>query len=465
MSDIADDEGIARDVGYDGHSRSDSPELCGTQTANIHKQCQGPAPRNSSIGAKRENYTTMSKLGNKPEKSQTTNGATAACRNPVEEQKGFAQEGAAPSLKSLSTNAQHLCRVADDILGGMKKVEEAMLQFKQYIQSEKDGNKPLYTWSKFDGYRVISRSIGDLDEAAAKLEPVDLPRPQVKIYLSRATQISLAVSQIAVFAMGVMSEKSANCIDEIEESSLSAECKGTAQSLVTSELKKLLKHCARATDRVYAALDLLRKSLNIDESYQNPDMPLIEELIAEREARLNASRTSWLWNAAGIMLGAATSAAIGLTAARLYGVGAFDIEGVNPSSSVHGQVMSLVHRTHAVTNLTGEVYKVKLEDLERRYKDLAEASESHNLRIDNLVEALGVPNEQGTYFLSAPSGSTAKTDFQVPEEIRAYMKKLSTDTDRQLERLQSEMELMRKNVHRMNIRLTKRLDKVDRYGS
>ncbi|EDU50383.1 hypothetical protein PtrSN002B_008876 [Pyrenophora tritici-repentis] len=464
MSDIASDEDVARYAGHDGHSRSGSPELCGTQTANIDKQSEGPVSTSSSISAERDNYTTVSKLENKPDMSQTTNGATAVRSNPVEEQKGFEREGVTLSLKSLSTKAQHLCRVADDILGCMKKVEEAMLQFKQYIQAEKDGNKPLYKWSKFEGYRVISRSINDLDEAAAKLEPADLPRPQVKIYLSRATQISLAVSQIAVFAMGVMSEKSANCIDEIEESSLSAECKGTAHSFVTTELKKLLKHCARATERVYAALDLLRQSLTIDESYQNPDMPLIKELIAEREARLHASRTSWLWNAAGIVLGAATSAAIGLTAARLYGAGGFDLESMIPSSSVHGQVMNLVHRAQAVTNLTGEIYKIKLEDLGQRYNDLVEVSESYGLRIDNLVEALGVPNEQGTYFLSAPSDSTPKTDCQVPEDIRAYMKKISADANRQLERLRSEMELMRKNVHRMDIRLTKRLDKVDRYG-
>jgi len=347
----------------------------------------------------------------------------------------------------------------------MKKVEEAMVQFQQYIQSGKDGNKPLYKWSKFHGYHIISRTIADLDEATTKLEPVHLPRIQVKIYLSRATQISLAVSQIAVFAMGVMSDKSANCIDEIEDSPLSAEIKGSAQSLVTNELKKLLKHCARATDRVYAALDLLRKSLNIDESYQNPDVSLVKELVAEREARLRSSSTSWLWKAAGIMLGAATSAAIGLTAARVHGVGSFGLESVYPSSSsVHTQVMNLIHRAQAVTNLTGEVYTIKLEDLVQRYKDLADASESHGLRIDNLVEALGVPNEQGTYFSPPHSNSTPKIDCQVPDDVRAYVQKLSADADRQLERLHSEMELMRKNIHRMDIRLTKRLNKVDRYG-
>ncbi|RMZ72098.1 hypothetical protein GMOD_00007092 [Pyrenophora seminiperda CCB06] len=126
--------------------------------------------------------------------------------------------------------------------------------------------------------------------------------------------------------------------------------------------------------------------------------------------------------------------------------------------------MNLISRTQSITNLTGEAYTAQLEDLGQRYKDLADASESHGLRLDNLVEALGIPNEQGTYFSSAQQDSTPLMDCRVPEDIREYMHKFSRNADRQLERLNSEMELMRKNVHRMDIRLTKRLNKVDRYG-
>jgi hypothetical protein len=346
----------------------------------------------------------------------------------------------------------------------MAEVEEAMMHFEQYIRAQNNDNKALYKWAKFDGYRSVTRAIKDLDDTVAKFQSIRLPIAHVKIYLSRATQHSLSVSQIAVFAMGVMSEKSALCIDEIEESTLSDEGKVNAQRLITIELKKLLKHCARATDRVYAALDLLRKTLLIDETYKNPDISAIRELLVESEARLRTPRKSWLWTAAGLTLGAMTSAAIGLAGAHLYGPGGFDLALKTNPVGMHAQVLDLVHRAQSISNLTGEIYSVKLQDLDQRCKDLEDASESHGLRLDNIVEALGVPNDEGTYFTSTLE-SKPMLNYEVPEDVRAYIRKLSDDADRHFGRLHGEMKTMRKNINRIDIRLTKRLDKVDRHGT
>jgi hypothetical protein len=346
----------------------------------------------------------------------------------------------------------------------MAEVEDVMKHFRVYVQDQKDDYKPLYKWDRFDRYRVINRATRDLDDAAAKFEPVHLPFAYVKMYDNRATQYSLSVSHIALYAMGVISEKSAICIDEIEESELSPEGKVNAQTLITIELKRLLKHCAKATDRVWAALDLLRNTLLIDELYKNPDISIIEDMIAESEARLSTPRRSWLWTAAGITLGALSSAALGLAGTHLYGPGGFDLALETNPEGMHSQVMDLVHRAQAVTNLTGEIYSIKLENLGQRYKELEDASESHGLRIDNIVEALGVPNDEGTYFTTSKP-TTPELNCELPNDIRSYIRKLSDDADRQMERLHSEMEMMRKNINRMDIRLTKRLDKVDRYGN
>jgi hypothetical protein len=348
-----------------------------------------------------------------------------------------------------------MCDVAESILGSMNEVEGAMVQLYEYVKAQNQEKKLLYQWSRFDGYRVINRALADLDGMVAKLEEVYLPMGVLKSYLSRATQISLTVSQIAVFSMGVMGEKVASCIDEIEESNLSAEGKVQAQTVITEELKKLLEHCAKATDRIYTALDMLRNSLHINESNQNADISVIKELIAGSEARLSNRRKSWLWNVTKVVLGAVTSATITIAAAQFYSTSGFDLAQQANTNSMHSQVVSFVQRAQAVTNLTGEIYPIKLEDLDRRYKELEGASESHGLRIDNLVEALGVPNADGTYYSSMP-----KPDCQAPSDISW----ISADADRQIERLRSELETMRKNIHRMDIRLMKRLDKVGRYG-
>ena len=104
MSDVATGEGIARHVGHEGHSRSGSSELWDTQTANTPKQSQDNASMGNSIGTERDNSTTAPTHDSKLEGSQTINGVTASrsMDTSIEEEKVSAQEGAVPSLKTLS---------------------------------------------------------------------------------------------------------------------------------------------------------------------------------------------------------------------------------------------------------------------------------------------------------------------------------------------------------------------------
>ena len=75
--------------------------------------------------------------------------------------------------------------------------------------------------------------------------------------------------------------------------------------------------------------------------------------------------------------------------------------------------------------------------------------------LDSIVEGLGPPNEQGVYYPSAP-----KTEGKSCEGIEGRLQKVSDDSNRQMQRLHEEMQLMRKNINRMDIRLTSGLDKV-----
>jgi len=114
MGDVAEGKGIARYAVQDDHSRSGSPELCDTQTANTHKQSQGVASVSSSIDAEHENSATVPKLEREPEKSQTVNGATTArsvMDTLIDEEQAFAQEGATLSLKTLSSKVSIRCSV------------------------------------------------------------------------------------------------------------------------------------------------------------------------------------------------------------------------------------------------------------------------------------------------------------------------------------------------------------------
>ncbi|CAN9149068.1 unnamed protein product [Alternaria alternata] len=356
-----------------------------------------------------------------PENSDMVNGAIATHKKRVDCANGKAMES------TSAVKAQRNC--ADEVLGSMSDIEKAMFQLYEYIKVQNDSKKPLYMWATFGGYSSVNVALLDLHDKAIEFEEAHrLPVANARILLSRATQISLAVSQMAVFCMGVMGDKVTSCIDEVEESDLSAEGKDKAKALITKELKKLLKTCAKATDRVYVALDLLRSSLHVEESSQNLDISIIKDLIAE-----STPRKSWLRSVTEVVLKTVVGAAVSIAAVQFYSTSSFDLALQTNPFGTYSQVITLVQRAQAVTNLTGEIYSIKLEDLDQRYKELEAASESHGLRIDNLVEALGVPNAE--------------------------------DADRQIQRLRSELAAMRKNIHRMDIRLMKRLDKVDRHGS
>ncbi|KAG9189689.1 hypothetical protein G6011_06557 [Alternaria panax] len=382
-----------------------------------------------------------------PENSNLVNSAIAIHEKRVDPPDEKVEESGS------SVRAQRNC--AKKVLGSMSDVEKAMLRLYEYTKEQNDSKKPLYMWATFGGYSSVNIALLDLKDKAIEFgEAHHLRVANVRALLSRATQISLAVSQIAVFSMGVMGEKLTSCVDEIDESDLSAEGKDKAKALITKELKKLLKTCARATDRVYVALDLLRNSLHVEEPSQNLDISIIKKLIAESEARLTP-RKSWLWDGTKAVLGAGFSAAVTIAAAYFYSISGSDLVLQTNPFGIHSQVISLVQRAQAVTNLTGEIYSIKLEDLDQRYKELEGVSESHGLRIDNLVESLGVPNADGTYYSSTPN-----SDCEAPSDIL----RISADADRQIQRLRGELETMRKNIHRMDIRLMKRLDKVDRHG-
>lgn len=374
-----------------------------------------------------------------------------------EAKQNVAAEDAAPQF----AKSQCLGHAADDILKYMYEVNNHMAEFGEFIQAQKNEDKPLYNWAKYTKYDAASYAVTRLDEAAARLEPVHLPRDDIKACLGKATQFSLCISRVVVAAMGAMGEKFDTCIDEIEDSDLSVEGKASAKAFVTGELKELVTHCSRTTSRVYSALDLLRESLFVDESSRDLDFASIKKLMYDSEDRLRASHKTSVWTTIALVLGTVALVVTGLVAAHLSGPVGFDLalKSETYGNGMFTQVVDLVQRTQAVTNLTNDIYSIKLQDIDRRYKELEVISEAHGSRIDNLVESLGPTNEEGTYYTSMRN-----PDQEIPSKVNRHIRKLSDSSNRDLVRLHQEMENMRKNINRMDTRLTERLDKVDRTG-
>jgi hypothetical protein len=311
-------------------------------------------------------------------------------------------------------------------LNRLGEVKDQMINFREYIKTQKDEDKPLYQWAKYSNYPSLTAAVSKLDSTVAKLKRISLAQEHVSAGVSQATDMSASVSRATAYCLGVMNQKTTKYMKEMENSTMSEEAKAQANQLITEELKKLMEHSTRATERVWVATDLLRNC-----------------------HQKCAHNKDWAWPVAGTIMTATIAAVVGIVTAHVYGPAGLDLVLMSGAGGVmYNQVLALVQRTQAVTNLTGELYSIKLEDIDQRYNDLATLSDSHGLRIDNLVE-------QGVYYLS-----TLKTTDEPCKDIESRLQKDLDGASRQMKRLHEEMELMRKNMNRMDIRLTSRLEKM-----
>jgi hypothetical protein len=299
-----------------------------------------------------------------------------------------------------------------------------MNSLQEYVKAQEGAGKPLYQWSRYGKYIALSKSVSELEEATKKFSLVQLPQDYAT-RIAAATSSSTAVSKSAIYVYAAISKKTGDHVDDLEGSSIPNIAKMSANVLIMEETGRLLEHCTRATEHVWRATDLLRT---------------YDQKIQKKE---------WAWSAAATAMTAVIAATVALVAAHLYGPPGLGLAPkADPANGRFEQALAIIQQTQAVTNLTDELYSIKLQDVDQRYKNLLALSESHGLRIDNLVESLGPPNQEGTYYLST---DTESCDVQ--------LQKASDNLKIQLQRQQHELESLRRNVQRMDVRLTRSIEK------
>jgi hypothetical protein len=323
--------------------------------------------------------------------------------------------------------------IIDEVLRCLSDVEVQMSAFRTYIKTQNDEDIPLYQWATYSGYASLDDAVLQLERLTVKLKTIRMPQDYLPASLSRAMEYSTSISNAATYGFTIMNNKTSKHMEEMEGSMLSEEARSLANAVITEELQKLMDHSFRAVKNVWLTIDLLRDCEQKRSHYKG-----------------------WGWSSlAATIMTTVVAATVGLVTARLYGLAGFYlVPSSSPGGGMYTQLIDLVQRTQAVTNLTSELYTIKLRDIDYRYDYLAALSESHGLRIDNLVEALGPPNEEGTYYPPKP-----KTDIGSCKDLERIMRKTSEESKRQSQRYQSEIELMRKNINRMDIRLTSSIEK------
>lgn len=320
--------------------------------------------------------------------------------------------------------------VADTMLTELKNVKQQMRRLLRYIEAQTDEDKPLYHWAAYDGYPALNTAVSKLRKAMTKFKAPRLPQEYLSKRLTCATDFSLSVSTCSADALAAMNKKTTEYMDAMEASTLNEDSKAQANAVITEEVCKLLEHCTSATGTVWQATDLLRKC-------------------KEQQAIVRG----WAWSASATAMTAFVATVVSLATTYFYGPAYLDMFPARAGGpAVYSKIVDLVQQTQVVTNLTGELYKIKMQDVDLKYDDLSALSQAHGLRIDGIVDGLGPPNQQGTYYVS-----TTKSD---DGSCESRIQNVSKDLQSQLQRQQQELELMRKNMHRMDVRLTRGIEKV-----
>lgn len=322
-------------------------------------------------------------------------------------------------------------------MGYLVEIDKAALDHRKYVQSQQESGKPLYKWSEYDGYPTIRDSARELENAVNRLDEHFFIRDQFSSFLPQARRYSTSISNSIEFVLAVINKKIATYQIEMDNSTLTEDEIAKTNARITSEVQKVLGYCVMATEHVWAATERL-----VSLRDQSPDIIPTGE--------------SWISPQGTVMLSAAISAAIAITIVMMSSLAlSHPALAYRAGDNLPTQVVGFMHHTQAITNLTAQIHSIKLDEIEKRYEDLSARSEAHGLRLDNIVDSLGPPNELGVYYSSqTDSGS------QSGKGIEARNKKIFGNTQRQVQRLQEELNTMRKDMKRMEIRLGSDINKV-----
>lgn len=226
--------------------------------------------------------------------------------------------------------------VVDAILAELKTIEKHMHRLRRYINAQEDGNRPLYQWAAYEGFFTLNTSVSQLRKAMTKFKVTRLPSEYLRLCVERATASSTSISRASGDILAAMRKKFDVYVDEMKASTLSDEAKTEANTAITEELRKLIQYSTRATEAVWQAHDLLRAC------QQQGDIQ------------------HWAWSVGATALTAFIATAVSLATVYFSGSAHLDMlpaHGVG--NAMCSQLVGLVQQSQAVTNLTGEVYKLK----------------------------------------------------------------------------------------------------------
>jgi len=279
----------------------------------------------------------------------------------------------------------------------------------------------------------------------------------MRTYLVLARDISTNVSNITALALKTMSDKTAEHLQELENPTKDDHGQDFVKAALAKEVAKLIKHSTEATNSVWEACDLLQSIPAEATAKSAAPTPGIGTV---KNTKTGVWR-EWMYITAIIcfLMAYWTYQEYDFSGSHLLSNPLRIATYNNTGGHVDAVVADMKHVCGLVNenfNLAAQVQEAKLSELHKRNKVLENALKNSNERIDNIWEALGPPNEVGTYYMDFKEGS----DNPVVGDKRIF--KLRQELMAQIQRLEARTLQTRKETQLTDMRLTRRMDKVER---
>lgn len=262
-----------------------------------------------------------------------------------------------------------------------------------------------------------------------------------------------------------MRAKVDTCFEEVDDSDLDEGDKEPARGHINGIVERLLQHttaCSQATHKTQSLLlDILYGDRKGPDSSMDLDVGVPQTQTVERmvqsmqKAHTLATSRDRFWKRVTMLLLASMACFVGLVIIAVISIRADHSYDLQPLAFHNGTAAASFNTTSLVDwdASMREIMTMHTQqvDLAKDVHRVGQVLESFGFRMDHLWETLGPPNEQGTYFsMSKPKDDNDRFERQITEMAQAVK-------EQQRQAVKEIVEL-RRHIHRVDLRLTKRLD-------
>ncbi|KAK7189453.1 hypothetical protein DPSP01_001443 [Paraphaeosphaeria sporulosa] len=320
------------------------------------------------------------------------------------------------------------------LIVSMAALESEMSAFNVYVVTQHMHDKPLNMWPKYEQYCGLGTASKELEDTVKGIKTLVQSGSFsnmycIDMYTFQAREISIKVSNTIATVMKTMSDKTIDIETEARTDAHESTEQDTAIVAIMFELAEVIKHLTTAAESTWAALNLL-------------------ETIAAKSSLQQANKFAKMQS----YLPWACCAFTAILALSTFFNGLHNASqppDLNDMRSSIAEMQSVCGLVNKNLDIAAYVRNDTLAEIDQRLLAIEHAWQDNNERIDNVWEALGPPNAEGTYFIQEMGAPDERPiDSRV---LKARMDKLEADA---LE--------FKRQVQRAEVRTASRLNKLDR---